>query len=186
MHEFERGTGRRPLQVLPLMMELLDAGCAAMGISPAAGAMDRLMAYARSVAHFPTALKEVRELRATVTCCCASHALLSQRMLVCRPVPRGLFELSPEAAECAPLSDVVEWCDQRSSGGDAQISRLSVFCVPGPLMADPGRIRAGWMTLSHRPDTCFATCASLCRKRGCVSVTRSYQIATRSDVRHSS
>ncbi|MEW5304327.1 MAG: hypothetical protein WDW38_011035 [Sanguina aurantia] len=60
MHEFERGTGRRPLQVLPLMMELLDAGCAAMGISPAAGAMDRLMAYARSVAHFPTALKEFK------------------------------------------------------------------------------------------------------------------------------
>ncbi|MEW5304326.1 MAG: hypothetical protein WDW36_006944 [Sanguina aurantia] len=47
-------------QVLPLMMELLDAGCAAMGISPAAGAMDRLMAYARSVAHFPTALKEFK------------------------------------------------------------------------------------------------------------------------------
>jgi hypothetical protein len=46
-------------EVAALMAELLAAGCASVGVPVADGAVPRLRAYARSVAHFPTAVKEV-------------------------------------------------------------------------------------------------------------------------------
>jgi hypothetical protein len=46
-------------EVSALMSELLAAGSAALGVPEAPGAVERLLAYARSVAHFPTAVKEV-------------------------------------------------------------------------------------------------------------------------------
>lgn len=92
------------------MLELLEAGCAELGIPRAPGDMARLMAYARSVAHFPTALKEVR-----ATASCDNDLLLciicfaeSEYACVHRPVPLGLFDLSLEAGECTPLSAIVE------------------------------------------------------------------------------
>lgn len=45
-------------EVSALMSELLAAGGAALGVPEAPGAIPRLNAYARSVAHFPTAVKE--------------------------------------------------------------------------------------------------------------------------------
>ena len=47
------------LQVTALIKELAGAASAAKGITFDVGIEDRLCAYARSVAHFPTALKEV-------------------------------------------------------------------------------------------------------------------------------
>ena len=41
-----------------LAAELLDAGAEALGVAVPAGAPERLKAYARTVAHFPTAVKE--------------------------------------------------------------------------------------------------------------------------------
>ena len=45
------------------MKELIDelnaAGCEALGLTPDPGTVPRLLAYARSVASFPTAVKEV-------------------------------------------------------------------------------------------------------------------------------
>lgn len=51
---------RHGAEVSALMRELLAAGSAALGVPEAPGAVARLNAYARSVAHFPTAVKEVR------------------------------------------------------------------------------------------------------------------------------
>lgn len=45
-------------QVSRLIMELAVAGQAELGITLDAGYVERLLAYARSVSHFPTALKE--------------------------------------------------------------------------------------------------------------------------------
>jgi hypothetical protein len=45
-------------QVTELIVELMDAGAAKMGVEPNAGYVERLCAYSRSVAHFPTAVKE--------------------------------------------------------------------------------------------------------------------------------
>lgn len=45
-------------EVSALISELLSAGSAALGVPEAPGAVERLNAYARSVAHFPTAVKE--------------------------------------------------------------------------------------------------------------------------------
>ena len=45
-------------QVEQLISELAAAGAAALGIRLEEGLVNRLMAYARSVAHFPTAVKE--------------------------------------------------------------------------------------------------------------------------------
>ena len=51
--------GQKHIQQLePLVAELCTSGEAALGISLAPGALDRLLAYGRSVAHFPTAVKE--------------------------------------------------------------------------------------------------------------------------------
>jgi hypothetical protein len=47
------------LQVVQLIRELAAAGSAALGITLEPGVEARLLAYARSVAHFPTAVKEV-------------------------------------------------------------------------------------------------------------------------------
>jgi hypothetical protein len=47
-----------PGEVGALMRELAAAGAAALGVEVAPGMTERLMAYARSVAHFPTAVKE--------------------------------------------------------------------------------------------------------------------------------
>ena len=41
-----------------LISELAASGAAALGIQLEGGLVNRLMAYARSVAHFPTAVKE--------------------------------------------------------------------------------------------------------------------------------
>lgn len=46
-------------EVSGLIRELLATGSAALGVPEAPGAVERLNAYARSVAHFPTAVKEV-------------------------------------------------------------------------------------------------------------------------------
>ena len=48
------------LQVKELIQELDAAGCEALGLMPDPGTVPRLLAYARSVASFPTAVKEVR------------------------------------------------------------------------------------------------------------------------------
>lgn len=45
-------------EVSALIAELLSAGSAALGVPQAPGAVARLTAYARSVEHFPTAIKE--------------------------------------------------------------------------------------------------------------------------------
>ena len=45
-------------QLRPLVDELVAAGEAELGVKLAPGAYDRLAAYGRSVAHFPTAVKE--------------------------------------------------------------------------------------------------------------------------------
>jgi hypothetical protein len=47
-----------PREVGALMRELAAAGAEALGVEVAPGMVERLMAYARSVAHFPTAVKE--------------------------------------------------------------------------------------------------------------------------------
>lgn len=45
-------------QTAELVEELASAGAAALGVRLEAGAWERLAAYARSVANYPTALKE--------------------------------------------------------------------------------------------------------------------------------
>lgn len=45
-------------QMEPLVAELCASGEAALGVKLPSGAFDRLLAYGRSVAHFPTAVKE--------------------------------------------------------------------------------------------------------------------------------
>ena len=45
-------------QLRALVNELCAAGEAALGVKLAPGAFDRLAAYGRTVAHFPTAVKE--------------------------------------------------------------------------------------------------------------------------------
>ena len=47
------------LQLEPLLEEMVTAGCHDMGVEPKEGYVERLCAYARSVSHFPTAVKEV-------------------------------------------------------------------------------------------------------------------------------
>ena len=47
-------------QLKAIIDELIAAGEVALGVKLPAGAFDRLAAYGRSVAHFPTAVKEVR------------------------------------------------------------------------------------------------------------------------------
>lgn len=46
------------LQVVPLVEELTASGCHALGVEPKEGYVERLLAYSRSVSHFPTAVKE--------------------------------------------------------------------------------------------------------------------------------
>jgi hypothetical protein len=46
-------------EVSALFEEMGAAGAAALGIKLDAGTVDRLNAYSRSVAHFPTAVKEL-------------------------------------------------------------------------------------------------------------------------------
>ena len=46
------------LQVETLITELAEAGSAALGVQLDEGTLPRLSAYAKSVAHFPTAVKE--------------------------------------------------------------------------------------------------------------------------------
>lgn len=45
-------------EVSELIQELAAAGSAALGVQLESGVVERLNAYARSVAHFPTAIKE--------------------------------------------------------------------------------------------------------------------------------
>jgi hypothetical protein len=45
-------------EVSALITELVAAGSAALGVQLEPGVVERLKAYARSVAHFPTAVKE--------------------------------------------------------------------------------------------------------------------------------
>eukprot|EP00955_Chlamydomonas_euryale_P102128 365396-Chlamydomonas_euryale.AAC.6 len=47
-------------EVSALIRELAAAGAAALGVTLDGGVEARLLAYSRSVAHFPTAVKEVR------------------------------------------------------------------------------------------------------------------------------
>ncbi len=47
------------MQVSMLITELAAAGQAELGVELDSGCVERLLAYARSVAHFPTAIKEV-------------------------------------------------------------------------------------------------------------------------------
>ena len=49
-------------QVTELIEELNAAGCDALGLTADPGTVPRLLAYARSVASFPTAVKEVCRL----------------------------------------------------------------------------------------------------------------------------
>ena len=51
------------MQIAGLMKELGGAGAAELGIQLDDGFVDRLLAYARSVASFPTAVKEVTRFR---------------------------------------------------------------------------------------------------------------------------
>lgn len=51
-------SGHMCQEVSALIAELAAAGSAALGVRLAAGVVERLNAYARSVAHFPTAVKE--------------------------------------------------------------------------------------------------------------------------------
>lgn len=46
-------------EVSDIIQELCAAGAAELGVGLAGGEVARLLAYARSVAHFPTAVKEV-------------------------------------------------------------------------------------------------------------------------------
>jgi hypothetical protein len=48
------------VQVKDIIVELMDAGAAKLEIEPQEGYVDRLCAYSRSVAQFPTAVKEVQ------------------------------------------------------------------------------------------------------------------------------
>ena len=48
------------MQVTLLIEELASGGAPALGISMADGYVERLHAYSRSVAHFPTAVKEFK------------------------------------------------------------------------------------------------------------------------------
>ena len=63
-----------PLQVMELIEELNAAGSEALGVTPDAGAVPRLLAYARSVAGFPTAVKEVRPAMAAPSPSCCDHS----------------------------------------------------------------------------------------------------------------
>ncbi len=56
-------------EVSALIEELCGAGAAALGVSLGGGEVPRLLAYARSVAHFPTAVKEVRGAGGHVGAC---------------------------------------------------------------------------------------------------------------------
>ncbi|KAI3436136.1 hypothetical protein D9Q98_002193 [Chlorella vulgaris] len=47
-------------EVAELIAELAAAGSAALGVTLESGVQERLLAYARSVAHFPTAVKEFK------------------------------------------------------------------------------------------------------------------------------
>jgi hypothetical protein len=81
-------------EVSALLDELLDAGSAALGVPRAPGAVERLMAYARSVAHFPTAVKEVRVWLAVWRCAggppCGREGLRAASKL-CRWLLEGLW-----------------------------------------------------------------------------------------------
>ncbi|GIL78786.1 hypothetical protein Vretifemale_8219 [Volvox reticuliferus] len=46
-------------EVSELIRELIAAGAEELRVTPVGGEVERLNAYARSVAHFPTAVKEV-------------------------------------------------------------------------------------------------------------------------------
>jgi hypothetical protein len=48
------------MQVTLLIEELASGGAPALGVSMADGYVERLHAYSRSVAHFPTAVKEFK------------------------------------------------------------------------------------------------------------------------------
>lgn len=48
-----------PCQVSALIEELAKGGAAELGITLQPGTVERLLAYGRSVAHYPTAVKEV-------------------------------------------------------------------------------------------------------------------------------
>lgn len=64
-------------QVSSLMSELCTGGAKELGVGVAPGMVGRLLAYSRSVAHYPTAIKEVSKkgVRETgVTCCVAGSA----------------------------------------------------------------------------------------------------------------
>lgn len=50
--------GQHSQEVSALISELAAAGSAALGVQLEPGVVERLNAYARSVAHFPTAVKE--------------------------------------------------------------------------------------------------------------------------------
>jgi hypothetical protein len=46
------------MQVVALIEELIKTGCNELSVTPKEGYVERLLAYTRSVSHFPTALKE--------------------------------------------------------------------------------------------------------------------------------
>lgn len=60
-----------------LINELAAAGQQALGVTLEEGTVPRLQAYARSVAHFPTAVKEVLDCAACL--CCSSHPAVTDQ-----------------------------------------------------------------------------------------------------------
>lgn len=48
------------MQVSELVTELMEAGAQKLGVDTKGGYLERLCAYSRSVAHFPTAVKELQ------------------------------------------------------------------------------------------------------------------------------
>ena len=65
------------LQVSLLINELAGSGQAELGIQLDEGTVERLLAYSRSVADFPTAVKEViRNHLVPMLCSCYARAML--------------------------------------------------------------------------------------------------------------
>lgn len=51
-----------------IITELVEGGARELDIAVASGAVERLLAYSRTVAHYPTAVKEVRKVSSERAC----------------------------------------------------------------------------------------------------------------------
>ena len=86
-------------QVSALIEELAAGGSKELGVSLDSGVLERLLAYARSVAHFPTAIKEVgapTPLVPLTWAACLCHPSLMAH--ACKSVSSAAYRVLCEAA----------------------------------------------------------------------------------------